>query len=77
MIVKQIFSFIFLLHKRAKPILPPYLLSLPIHPPIPREGGGGDDWGGSPYCAWYPRNAPTPLIGVFSLLSWFVVQFIE
>ena len=30
-----IFSFLFLLHKRAKPIHPPYLLSLPTYPPIP------------------------------------------
>jgi len=31
-----IFAFYFLLHKRAKPILPPYPLPPPIPPPIPR-----------------------------------------
>jgi hypothetical protein len=30
------FSFIILLHKRAKPALPPYLLPLPTYPPIPQ-----------------------------------------
>ena len=30
-----IFAFFFLLHKRAKPAPPPYLLPLPTYPPIP------------------------------------------
>ncbi len=30
-----IFAFYFLLHKRANPLLPPYPLPPPIHPPIP------------------------------------------